>query len=155
VLGVDPADVTAAPDPVRRYGMFGPAVLLHHYPTPASPDPGTDPADPSQTGPVGSGAVPVGSGAVPVGSGGAGGEGFWFVPREGDRYGFWLLARCRVCDRHVRSFRIDSLVDLGRHLDPDTGQITGRPDDCEFTTDPAHGTGCTLHIPPRPGGDMW
>jgi hypothetical protein len=141
ILGVDPGQITAVPDPDRRYGLLAtPEVLL----TVTDSNPPTGP-DHKPDHDAGNGVQPLAGG-------------YRFVPEYGTTDVFVLMVPCPDCGRDVPTHRVATLADLGRHLTLDglpdggrSGERSGRsragiePDAAQFASDPAHAPACPRH----------
>ena len=64
-----------------------------------------------------------------------------FIPDFGRADVFLWLLPCLECRRLVPTYRIASLVDFGRRIDPELPAISD-PDTEQFSTDPGHARGC-------------
>ena len=133
ILGVDPARVSAMPDPDRTYQLFEYCdIRLIVVDTLVATDP------PARF-------------LAPPDSSVHGEEQYQFItgPRN-DRTSVLLLLRpCPECDRPVPTYRIATLADLGQIIlaeRADPPRLPS-PDAREFTTDPAHQPGCTQRKP--------
>jgi len=135
ILGVDPASVSAMPDPDRTYLLFEycdirliVADTLLATDHPGAPD-GLPPDGPNEHE--------------------AGQYQFIAGPRS-DRTSVLLLLRpCPECTQLVPTYRIAALADLGQIILAERADPAPllRPDAREFTTDPAHQRGCTQRRP--------
>jgi hypothetical protein len=123
VLGVDPAQVVAVPDPDRVYGLLAlQEVRLS-----------VTESHPAEAGPVC--------------------EGYEFLPEFGMTEAFVMLWPCPGCSNPVPMYRVATLADLGRHLsgpgDPDVEQFASDPGHapgCDrFRADPRLGA---AYLPP-------
>jgi hypothetical protein len=133
ILGVDPACVSAMPDPDRTYLLFAYSdirlivadTLLDTDPPGGFPAP----ADPSVHG---------------------GGQYQFIAGPRSDRTSALLLLRpCPECGELVPTYRIATLADLGQIILADRADPPPllSPDAREFTTDPAHQRGCPQRQP--------
>lgn len=131
-LGVDPVSVTAAPDPDRAYGVPGPMGV---------PEVRLTVLDGAAL------AILDGDGGSALvladpGPGAPRNGRYEFICESGRSDVFHLLHPCPGCHQLVPTYRVTSLIDLGRTLLPGS---PGRPDSDQFRSDPAHRPGCTRH----------
>ena len=133
ILGVDPACVSAVPDPNRTYLLFEHCdirlivadTLLDTDPPGGFPAP----SDPTVQ---------------------AGGEYQFIAGPRSDRTSVLLLLRpCPECAELVPTYRIATLADLGQIILAERADPPPllSPDAREFTTDPAHQRGCAQRRP--------
>jgi hypothetical protein len=111
-LGIDPGTVIARPDRVRPRGLRGALEVQLAV-------------------------IQTLSGADIPSS-----EDLMFIPEFGRTDTFLWLLPCPGCHQTVPTYRVGSLVDLGRHIDGELS-IGRAPDTEQFATDPAHHRGCS------------
>ena len=110
-LGIDPGIVVARPDPIRGRGRPG------------------------------AGEVQLAVIQTLAGADLASSEDLFFIPDVARDDAFLWLLPCSDCHQLVPTYRVASLVDLGRHFDWETSS-SSEPDTSQFATDPAHFRQC-------------